>query len=556
MPKRNAVLSRSSTLSSACPASNKLFPDIPVHDDFDDCTLAMATKRQIHIDLPKLRKDAELFEAGTRDQFKNEIVIVIGCCRSGKTTLMNILAHKDIEVKRTNGTYTVDVVGGDYAGTITAEGFKRMIISHGHDASTTFPNYIIVGGRQFWDCPGFGDNRGSGMDISNAYCVHKVLRTAMSDGGGGVKFVIVQDADGIGVEGGKTFKDCIKTLCKMFKPNSRNDYVNLIDATTFVFNKVSEEEVLSHDEFTPELYIADVIAKLTSQLTTENELETGPYEVRACAKYIREMQNRSTQIRHVELPRAFWDSGDMAAFSGPILSTTDGVLSKVASCVAFQSSCIAVAVSDETNMALKVFSGILRQEVHKDCETLATVCQKMWEKLSEKEGKDRVTARITELLEVLRTVVSRLKDGGATSESVKLVNQLEKYTDYAEESYKATLCRIKQIIQLSEILADTTEDQHCVSYFTDVADCIITSATGHISKKKLQEFQEYNEKLKAANRAWWNGVIQCGTGVVFIAVAGGLAIVAATYQVHILDPAVPIIFGTGCGLLQTATFSV
>jgi energy-coupling factor transporter ATP-binding protein EcfA2 len=274
------------------------------------------SKEQMVVLVDSIKQNLALFDAGVQGRIGDNVVLVIGNTGAGKTTVMNILAGKNIVIQKVGGSVSIDVEGKDYAGEMTATGFRKMEIGHGGQSGTRFPNYITAEGRQFWDCPGFGDNRGPEVEISNMYYVNYIIKHATATGKSGVKLVVVQDSAGTTVDRGKSFKESVRTICKIFEPNTDTDLIRLINATVFVFTKVAADEEEGAE------YLKDVLARVgASKEVSETAVAAAPaastteelkYDSREEAiicegflKMLNVMHSADpTNIKHVEMPKA------------------------------------------------------------------------------------------------------------------------------------------------------------------------------------------------------------------------------------------------------------
>lgn len=439
------------------------------------------------IDTTKIQNDLDLFEAGVEGHVQtDEVVLVIGSTRSGKSTVMNILAGKEIEVQKDGWNYFIDVVGGDYAGAITATGFRPMAISHGCDACTTFPNYIIVEGKQFWDCPGFNDNRGLEVEISNAYYVNKIL-SYTAEGMGGVKFIIVQDSDGIGVHGGKSFTDCIETICKIFNPSQSEDFENLIDATSFVFTKVAGK-TLAHETFTRDQYIKDVCEQLATNMSELDQEKLLSTETQACFAFIREMTSRGGKLNHVEVPKAYWKKcSDMRVFTDPIMCPKTGILGSVKSSVSLKKT---PQVTVSNRGVVEAYN--LHVAYQQKLDNLAE--QQLGEELRITFGRhDHAEALsvIYEVLNVLKCDTSELAHGGATTKSKQLVRCLKKLE--GSENFAELLSSINKIIDTIGTVDFILKNVLAGANFTVLSKAVREAASDYLDVREFREMRELED---------------------------------------------------------------
>ncbi len=248
------------------------------------------TIQEIQSIVNSIKGNIETFITGVTGHVANEVVLVLGSTGSGKSTVMNMLAQKQMKASHFKGAYRLDVIEEldsivkNYAGEITAPGFLPMKIGHNSDSETKFPNYITLNGKQLWDCPGFGDTRDLNVDISNMYYVHHILQE-VAHAEGSVKFIVVQDNAGATTAGGKLFRDSVKTICKIFPSQSIQ---SLVDATTFVFTKVPNTEVKNSE------YLEDVLDRVTPDIIQKDE--------QRLVEFLNTMRINTEAIKHIEIP--------------------------------------------------------------------------------------------------------------------------------------------------------------------------------------------------------------------------------------------------------------
>jgi energy-coupling factor transporter ATP-binding protein EcfA2 len=305
------------------------------------------TYEEIEHFVNSIRRNVELFKVGVKDHIQNDIILVLGSSGSGKSTVMNMIAGKPLEVFEEAGDWRVDVVGKSYAGEIAAEGFLPMKIGHNGAAETNLPNYIFAAENQFWYCPVVvGHTRGCVVDISNAYYVHHILTTVGQSFAyaKGVKFVIVQSSSGTREEGGRSFRYSIESICKMFPSQSVE---NLLKASTFVFTKVASKESKGNK------YLSNVLERVTVKSDLDNE---------RVVNLLEEMKHDLAIIRHVEILKV---GRPVAAPAGgstsDILILPASIIENISqSCLPIKDRDVGFVISDMSHLTLLEISSSIR----------------------------------------------------------------------------------------------------------------------------------------------------------------------------------------------------
>ena len=142
-----------------------------------------------------------------------ENTLIMGNTRGGKSTLVNYLLSNPLKAeildsndKGKAGKQLKVVKNGNEAGpTIGTSGSSQTTIPQKWQA------FNAVYNKSIWDCPGFGDNRGAAIDISNAFLVSKLLNKAQN-----VKIVLVCDYIDIESDNPQNFISLMKQVNYLF----------------------------------------------------------------------------------------------------------------------------------------------------------------------------------------------------------------------------------------------------------------------------------------------------------------------------------------------------
>lgn len=398
------------------------------------------TPDQVRDYVEGIRENIEFFKRGVDGHIRGEVVLVVGSTGAGKSTIMNVIANPgSIGIRKDHGSWGLDVVGtGDerYAGEIPSselhygerDGFTKMKIGFGGNSTTKFPNYVIAGGKQFWDCPGFGDSDPA-TEISNMYYVNHIMKSAT----GGVRFVIVQSHGGTEAEGGKLFRRAIDSVCKMFPSQSPEA---LIDASTFVFTKVGEDEL-------DEDYLSDVLERVAVDRTPENERVVTFLEVMSKMYY-----DERARIKHIEVTKVDGAASDVSMILAPVLGVVDKILSSDS---AIEHSDVGFTVSDGAQVIALKLEQCWQKEMQEKCTMLIPLIKQVFEQIEREQGALRVKLVIEDLLKVLKINTDAFRDGGGTRISIGLIEHLSTLSSSNHE-YQTVLSSIKETLGLIEFI--------------------------------------------------------------------------------------------------------
>lgn len=149
------------------------------------------------------------------------IVAFLGNTGAGKSTLVNLLAGKEIRVSDDNQDYVL----------VNPDDATAMIIGTGGSSETLYPKSIDVEGLRFFDLPGFNDTDGSERNLVNAAFIRKILLDAAS-----VRLVFVVGQDQFTADRSASVRQMFNCLQQLFVVEQNT---NLVNNGIFVATKVT-----------------------------------------------------------------------------------------------------------------------------------------------------------------------------------------------------------------------------------------------------------------------------------------------------------------------------
>ena len=150
-----------------------------------------------------------------------DIVAFLGNTGAGKSTLVNLLAGKEIRVGDDEEDYIL----------VNPHDPTAMVIGTGGSSETLYPKSIDVENLRFFDLPGFNDTDGSERNLVNAAFIRKILLDAAS-----VRLVFVVGQDQFTADRSASVRQMFNCLKQLFVVEEDTD---LVDNGVFVATKVT-----------------------------------------------------------------------------------------------------------------------------------------------------------------------------------------------------------------------------------------------------------------------------------------------------------------------------
>ena len=129
-----------------------------------------------------------------------------------------------------------------------------------------------------------------------------------------------------------------------------------------------------------------------------------------------------------------------------------------------------LVVDTDARIVVAELQLLWQSEINNKCHALTPLIKGVFEVMGHNLGDPVVVNKIKELLGVLKSDKQKLKHGGATEISLKLVEDLEKLS--SNPDYQSTLGGIKSTLQLIQFVGDVVSNEACGAYFTAITRAI------------------------------------------------------------------------------------
>jgi hypothetical protein len=142
-------------------------------------------------------------------------IIILGPTRSGKDTLLNYLAGKNLVVRKDERRPPIiDIDSADTP-------LPGTLIGHAMSETTLPSSWRSTDMEVYWNCPGFRDSRGPAQDVVNTFAIHKLLF-------GDTKIVLAVAESHIGGDNGVSFVKLLHQMTKMFPGEQLRNCLSLV----------------------------------------------------------------------------------------------------------------------------------------------------------------------------------------------------------------------------------------------------------------------------------------------------------------------------------------
>lgn len=156
------------------------------------------------------------------DARDRDIVAVIGNTGAGKSTLVNLLAGKELVVSPDGEDYVL----------AHPEDPEAMAIGTTGRSQTMYPKSIDVEGLRIFDLPGFNDADGSERNLVNAALIRHILTSARS-----VRLLVVAGQDQFTSDRSASIKHLMQAIQNLFVVGEQDQ--DLLNSALFVATKVT-----------------------------------------------------------------------------------------------------------------------------------------------------------------------------------------------------------------------------------------------------------------------------------------------------------------------------
>ena len=197
----------------------------------------------------EFRRNADLLNAA-KDQ---HIVAFLGNTGAGKSTLVNLLAGKELKVSPDGEEYVL----------VHPDDETAMIIGSGGNSETLYPKCIDVDGLRFFDLPGFNDTDGSERNLVNAAFTRQILLDAAS-----VRLVFVVGQDQFTADRSASVRQMFNAIKQLFVADQS---MSLVDDGVFVATKITCTEQTEMTDFLLRRTDSKDKAELNAQLKAWNQ---------------------------------------------------------------------------------------------------------------------------------------------------------------------------------------------------------------------------------------------------------------------------------------------
>jgi len=437
------------------------------------------------------RAESELGRASNQD-----ITVLVGPTRAGKSTLINYLLEHKLELKKTKN-------GPEFS--TTAGGAK---IFHGVESGTSFPVFCgNLGDRQLWDIPGLNDTAGGTNELSNTFYIINLLKRASS-----AQVFLVIDFPSLNDPNPNAFHKFLNSAVNTFSDLSNFQFYFTKVPKTVPDPNDPDERIDLKDSYISEKIkrIKESVDKVGTNYTTGNQTKVKEFLASV-------IENKEWKI-----------------FSFPTKAEYEALVYKPVSTTTLQSvkGSPSIPKSKLTEVELSISSDIKDALTTKQGEMILQYRTKAEEIVKSVSGEYTTKINSSDLA-TLKKIHEKLGDGAKSFKEKKHIEALKKLAEGISQTIDT-----QQLIQLEKSIADIQKllpapttgqtsqetpakilEKELSREFTTVSKSIQTKENGihdtnyeTAKTAKTNAITQKQKDIDACKDGWWTGVKKFGAG--------------------------------------------